>query len=433
MLLSQVPGYYKTRRQALQKAHPNSAFLLPAAPEVLRNPDCPFPFRQETNLYYLTGFEEPESFLVLTPSKSVLFVRKRDIDKEMWEGERYGTDRAVSVFGVDEAYLIEELETRLPPLLKGLESVYYRLGQNAEMDRTVLAVLDHVRRSFGRSGMPLASVLDPLAAIAEMRLFKSPEEVELLRKACQISAQGHRTAMAEVRPGMNEYEIEALIDYSFRKAGCKRLGYESIVAGGKNATCLHYRGNNEILNDGDLLLVDAGGEYGYYSADITRTFPVGKGFTDAQAELYDLVLRSQLAALELCKPGQTLAAIHQRASEVLIEGMLSMGLLKGSVAEIWKSGAHKRFYPHGTGHWLGMEVHDVGLYQKNGEPRPLEPGMVFTVEPGFYVQPGDSEAPGKYRNIGIRIEDDILITLQGHENLTRDVPKTRAEIEALKK
>jgi Xaa-Pro aminopeptidase len=269
-----------------------------------------------------------------------------------------------------------------------------------------------------------------------MRLFKSPEEVEIMRRAAKISAAAHKTVMQHVRPGMNEAEIEALIDYEFRRNGCRRTGYGSIVAGGRNATCLHYVSNNEPLRDGDLLLIDAGGEVDYYTADITRTFPVGRQFSPAQAKVYDLVIQSQLECLAMTKPGVTLPQIHQRACEVLTEGMLSLGLLQGKRDELIKAGAHKRFYPHNTSHYLGMDVHDVGLYRVNAqseEPRKLEAGMVFTIEPGFYVQPGDRDAPSEYANIGIRIEDNVLITSSGCENLTSDAPKLRTEIEALRR
>lgn len=432
MLLSHVPGYFKARRDTLAKKCPGAVFLLPSSEEFVRNPDVTFPFRQESNFFYLTGFEEPESFLVLSQGKTILFVRKRDPEKEMWEGERYGTEGAVRIFGADEAYLIEELDTKLPELMRGAEQVYYRMGHHEGMDRRIFMALDKHRRSLGRTGKGMAPVGDPNDVLGEMRLFKSHDEIEILRKACQITSLAHKTAMKETRSGMNEAEVEALIDYTLRRNGCQRVGYGSIVAGGKNAACLHYRANNERLNDGDLLLIDAGGEHNYYTSDITRTFPVGRRFTEGQAKAYDLVLRSQKEAIAMAKPGVTLPAIHKHVCDVLIDGMLSLGLLKGKAEEIFKSGQFRRFYPHNTSHWLGMDVHDVGLYLKNGEPRKFEPGMVFTIEPGFYVQPDDKEAPPEFRHIGIRIEDDILITATGHENLTKDAPKEREEIEALR-
>jgi Xaa-Pro aminopeptidase len=437
MLLQQLPPYFKARRDALRKAYPNAIFLLPSNDEVLRNPDVHYAFRQESSFFYLTGFEEPESFLLLTPQKMVLFVQRRDAEKEMWEGERYGTEGAKRVFGADEAYESGEFEKKLPELLSEaggaqIQQIYYRVGMRESMDRRVLGAMEQFRRSLGRVGKSLPSLTDPNEVIGEMRLFKSPDEVAQMRKACKASAFAHKEAMSATKPGMNEFEIEALVDYQCRKQGLQRMGYGSIVAGGKNAACLHYRFNNEELRDNELLLIDAGGEYNYYTADITRTFPIGRKFTKAQATIYDLVLKSQKECIAMAKPGATLAGIHRRATEVLTEGLLTLGLLKGNRDEIIKNNVQKRFYPHGTGHWLGMDVHDVGLYTQKGEPRKLEPGMVFTIEPGLYFQPGDLEAPAEYRNIGIRIEDDILVTPTGCEVMTADAPKEREEIEALK-
>ena len=439
MLLSNVPTYYKTRRETLIQNHPGSAFLLPGFPEIIRNHDVHYPYRQESHFYYLTGFEEPGSFLVLLPEvsspgscRSILFVMPRDPEKEMWEGERYGLEGALRVFGVDEAYPIDELEQKLPGLLRGIDRLFYRLGHSERMDQKILHLLEGHRKSQGRSGRGLLPIEDPSNPIGEMRLFKSKEELTLLREACRISSLAHRTAIQKTRPGMNEREVEALIDYIFRKEGCQRVGYGSIVAGGKNAACLHYRSNNEVLRDHELLLVDAGGEYGYYTADITRTFPIGKHFTSAQRKAYELVLRIQKEAIAMTQPGVTLPEIHRHICTGLIDGLLSLGLMKGDPKELLKSGAYRRFYPHSTSHWLGIDVHDAGLYLQDGEPRPLAEGMVFTIEPGFYVQPSDREIPEEYQNIGIRIEDDILVTSGGHENLTLAAPKEIEEIESLK-
>ncbi len=426
MLLSNIPGYFKARRDSLMAANPGAVFLFPSCEELVRNPDVTFPFRQESNFFYLTGFEEPESFLVLSQGKTILFVRHRDPEKEMWEGARYGVEGARRVFGADEAFTSDQLEKKLPELLKGADRIFYRMGMSESGDRRVLG-------SIARPGKRLPPIADPGDQLGEMRLFKKPEEIADLRRACRITALAHKTAMQEAKPGMNEFEIEALVDYVLRKNGCQRVGYGSIIAGGVNAACLHYRSNNETLRDGELLLIDAGGEYNYYTSDITRTFPVGRQFTAGQAKIYDLVLKAQKGAIALAKPGATLPQLHRHVAETLIAGMLSLGLATGSVEEILKAGGLRRFYPHSTSHWLGMDVHDVGLYQKNGEPRPLEPGMCFTIEPGFYVQPGDREAPEEFRDIGIRIEDDILVTAGGHENLTIDAPKEREEIEALKR
>lgn len=439
MLMTQLPGYFRNRRNALMQSNPGATFIFPSNPDSIRNSDVHYPFRQDSNFFYLTGLDEPDSYLILTPSlskpgayKMILFVLPKDPEKEMWEGERYGIEGAQKIFGADEAFPIHELDKKLPEILQGCEKVFYRLGFHPESDRRVTTALESVRRSQGRTGKGLLPLEDPQGPLGEMRLFKSPEEAEIIRKACKVSALAHRTVMKEVRPGMNEFEVEALIDFVFRKEGCQRLGYPSIVAGGKNAACLHYRANNEVLQEGHLLLIDAGGEYQHYTADITRTFPVGKRFTEAQAQAYDLVFKAQKEAIALARPGVTLPQIHQKVCEVFVEGLLSMGLLKGKPEELLKNRDYRRFYPHSTSHWLGMDVHDVGLYLQGGEPRPLEAGMVFTIEPGFYVQPLDQETPARFRNLGIRIEDDLLITPKGCEVLTSDVPKERSEIESLR-
>lgn len=411
----------------------DAAFLFPAAVEYIRNNDVHHPFRQDSSFYYFSGFDEPEATLLILPKKTVLFVRKRDKEKEMWEGERYGIEGALQVFGADEAYLVEEFEKKCPELLKDIQTLYFKMNVEEKEDRKVLGILETLKKSFGRSGRGLLAIKDPSDLVGELRCRKSEEEIEFMRKACEITALSHKMAMIETKPGMNEFEIEALIDYGFRKNGCQRLGYGSIVAGGKNATCLHYRSNNEVLNDGDLLLIDAGGEYNYYTSDITRTFPVGKKFTEAQKEIYNIVLKAQLACIAMVKPGVTIPEIHNKAIDLLTDGMLQLGLLKGNKSEIIKNLEYKRFFPHGTSHWLGMDVHDAGLYLIEGSARKLEPGMMFTIEPGFYVQPTDTDVPEKYRNIGIRIEDDILVTASGCEVMTAGVPKTIEEIEALRK
>jgi Xaa-Pro aminopeptidase len=440
MLLSKIPSCYKERRERLYKSHPDAVFIFPAHPDMIRNSDVHHAYRQDSNFYYLSGFDEPSSFLVLTPPskmhptgpRMILFVAPRDPEKEMWEGERYGGEGAQAVFGADEAYNVNEFEKKLPEILLGSERVFYRMGLNPDMDRRLTAVLESHRMSQGRSGKAMMPIQDPTLPVGEMRLFKDQAEIELMRKGCQITALAHQEAMKQIRPKMNECELEALVDYLFRKEGCARLGYGSIVAGGKNAACLHYRFNNDTLRDGELVLIDAGGEYGYYSADITRTFPVGRSFSLGQAKAYDLVLKAQKSGIAMAKPGAKLPEIHKHICEVMIDGLLSLGLLKGKVSEILGSGEYKRFYPHNTSHWLGLDVHDVGLYYKDGSPRALEAGMVFTIEPGFYVQPGDTQVPAEYRNIGIRIEDDILVTATGCENLTLLAPKEREEIESLR-
>ncbi|MCC7442806.1 MAG: aminopeptidase P N-terminal domain-containing protein [Bdellovibrionales bacterium] len=421
------------------KANSAAAFILPANPEYVRNNDVHYPFRQDTNLYYLTGFDEPESCLVLAPTglespayQVVLFVRERVREREIWEGERYGVDRSAKIFGADLCFPIHELGKQLPGLLKHAESVHYSLGRDAETDRVVLRALEEQRSSQGRSGRGLLPLLDSRPVVGELRLRKGPEEADLLRRAGKVSALAHKTLMEQVRPGWNEFEVEALVNFTMRKNGSERLGYDSIIAGGRNATCLHYRANNEPLRDGDLLLVDAGGECDYYTADITRTFPVGRTFTSEQAQIYDIVLKAQKECVAMTRPGLTIEQLYDHAARVMMEGVEALGLLKVPAAKFISEAGHKALFPHGIGHWLGMDVHDSGIYKLGGAARKLEAGMCFTIEPGLYFQPDDAQWPEKYRGIGIRIEDDILVTPEGCEVLTAGAPKERAEIEALR-
>ena len=435
-VVGDAPDPFVARDLIIEK-EPGAVFVFPASTQVLRNPDILHPFRQESNFYYLSGFDEPESFLVMAPSSSgayrtILFVLPRDPMREIWEGERYGTEGAVRVFGFDEAFTVSELEKKLVELVTDCEKIYYRVGENEATDRRVLAALEGARRAQGRSGKSILPIVDPKEIVGEMRLFKQPEEVACLRKASQISAMAHQTVMKELRPGMNESEIAALFDFVCRKNGCARQAYDSIVAGGKNATCLHYVSNNDVLREGDLLLIDAGGEYDYYAGDITRSYPVGKSFTKAQGAIYDLVLKAQKEAIALARPGSRFTDLHDRATLVMVEGLLALGLLKGDPQEIIQKNEHKRFYPHNTSHWIGMDVHDVGLYKTGTESRVLEPGMCLTVEPGLYFQPNDTGVPEPYRNIGIRIEEDVLITEKGCEVLTQDAPKERVELEKIR-
>lgn len=436
MLISKIEPHFKARRDRVL-SHLNkegAALLLMAPPEYLRNGDVHHDYRQDSHFFYLTGFEEPGSALLLLPDgRTVMFVRTKDPEREMWEGERYGVEGAVQIFGADAAYPSIELFQRLADFLKGCDQLYYRLGQHEFQDRQVLATLESMIRVPSRIGRGIVPVIDPSAFLGQSRHIKDAQEITALKKSCLLSAQAHNETLKFVRPKMNEFEVAALINYEFAKRGSQRLGYGSIVAGGKNAACLHYRSNNETLRDGDLLLIDAGAELDYYTADITRTFPVGREFTAHQAKLYDLVLSAELEAIAMVKPGVTLPAIHAKACEVLAQGMLSMGLLSGSLSEVIKNLAYNKFYPHKTSHWLGMDVHDVGPAQKRGdkgqyEPIPLEAGMVFTIEPGFYIQPWHTGLPKGFEPIGIRIEDDILVTSNGCEVLTQAAIKDREKI-----
>lgn len=425
-----APAYFKDRREKLLAAHPDACFLFPANSEALRNPDVHHPYRQSSHFYYLTGFEEPDSFLVLG-KESVLFLREREAEKELWDGERYGVERASSVFGFAETASIQNLEARLPHLLRPAGRIFYRLGLDEAMDHRVLSAIERLTRTSNRKTFP--PIFDPGTLLGEMRLIKSSEEIAALRKAGEISANAHVRAMETVKPGMGEHEIAALLDYEMIRGGCARTSYLPIVAGGSNATCLHYRANNCGLKDGELLLIDAGGEYEYLAADITRTFPIGKKYTSEQAAIYDLVLFAQKSCIELARPGIGFHEIHARAVEVIADGLVSLGFLSGKTSDLLREGKHKKFFPHGTSHWLGMDVHDVGTYYDvDGASRKLEVGNVLTVEPGIYFQPNDTSVPKEYRGIGIRIEDDIVITAEGCEVLTSQVPKERADIEKLR-
>ncbi len=436
---------YAARRQhflsQISKDGANSVAIVPAHPELIRNNDVHFKFRQDSSFKYLTGFEEPDAVAVLRnvggKKEFILFVRPKDLEKEIWTGYRCGVEGAVAKFGADRAYPIAEFDTQMAKMLQGTDRVYYSFFKTLHMngveylDQKILRLLDGYRSSLGRTGRGLVPIYDVNEVLGEMRLYKAPEEIERLRKACEISALAHCEAMARCRPGLYEYQVEALLEYVFRNAGSDRHGYPSIVAGGANATILHYIENSARLKDGDLFLIDAGAEVEYYTGDITRTFAVNGKMTAVQREIYDIVLTVQKECIKMARPGATMAGIHNFAVEALTDAMVSLKFLTGDRKKIVDTLAFKRYYPHGTGHFLGMDVHDTGLYQLNGEPRKLEPGMAFTIEPGFYVLHDDSQVPAKYRGIGIRIEDDIVITPEGCDVLTSGVPKEVDEMAAL--
>lgn len=412
---------------------PSSVALIGSPPELLRNGDASYSYRQCSDLYYLSGFSEPGATLVLrTDSEKpyTLFVRPKDPDRELWDGRRAGVAGAVAEFGADQAFPSTKLKQELKTLLANVENLYYELGSNPEYDALVIELLGELRQAERRGLRPPLRIVDPRFSLHELRLRKSDEELEVLRKASELTAEAHLESMRAASPGTRENEIEALIDYSFRRRGGMGPGYTSIVGGGANATILHYIENNQELVDGDLLLIDAGCEYGFYTADITRTFPVNGTFTEAQKRCYEIVLDAQEQAIAMTKPGVTIDEIHERTVEILTAGMIELGLLEGAVSERIEDESYKRFYMHRTSHWLGMDVHDVGSYSVDGHARPLEPGMVITIEPGLYIASDAKGVPEEYRGIGIRIEDDIAVTADGHENLSTGVPKTVAEVEA---
>jgi Xaa-Pro aminopeptidase len=400
-----------------------------------RNRDVNYPFRQDSDFYYLTGFNEPDALAVFVPGRAqgeyILFCREFDAKKALWEGAHSGLEGATTHYDADDAFPIDDLDDILPGLLENKTKVFYPMGCNLELDHNLLEWINHIRNQ-SRSGIIAPGELVSLALILhEMRLFKSAEELKLMRRAAEVSAHAHIRAMKNCKAGLYEYQIEAELIHHFIDNGLRAVAYPSIVAGGKNACTLHYTENNSKLKNGDLLLIDAGAECDHYAADITRTFPISGRFNEAQKQLYQLVLNAQTAALEQIKPGLPWNLAHDASVEVLTQGLLDLGLLKGKLKKLIKDEKYKQFYMHRIGHWLGMDVHDVGDYKIKQEWRLLEAGMVLTVEPGLYIPVDCKSVDEKWRGIGIRIEDDVLVTPTGHEILTSGVPKSIADIEAL--
>ncbi len=426
---------YLRRRQALlAKMKPGSAALIFAAPEAARSNDSEYPYRQSSDFWYFTGFNEPEAVLVLiksddTHNHSVLFNRVRDLSAETWFGRRLGQDAAPAKLGVERALAFSEINEQLYQLLNGLDEVYYAQGEYAWADEIVFNALDKLRKGSRQNLIAPASITDWRPLVHEMRLFKSAEELEIMRRAGEISALAHTRAMEKCRPGMFEYQLEGEILHEFSRHGARFPSYNTIVGGGENGCILHYTENECELRDGELVLIDAGCEYQGYAGDITRTFPVNGKFTPAQRAIYDIVLNSLETALKLFRPGTSIQAVTQDVVRIMVTGLVELQILKGEVDELIEHNAHRAFFMHGLSHWLGLDVHDVGGYGVD-RSRPLEPGMVLTVEPGLYIAP-DADVPAEYRGIGIRIEDDIAITESGNENLTASVVKRADDIEAL--
>ena len=426
---------YLRRRQALlANMQPGSAALIFAAPETTRSNDSEYPYRQSSDFWYFTGFNEPEAVLVLiksddTHNHSVLFNRVRDLTAEIWFGRRLGQDAAPEKLGVERALAFSEINEQLYQLLNGLDVVYHSQGEYAYADELVFAALDKLRKGSRQNLSAPASITDWRPIVHEMRLFKSPEELDVMRRAGEISALAHTRAMEKCRPGMFEYQLEGEILHEFNRHGARFPSYNTIVGGGENGCILHYTENESELRDGDLVLIDAGCEYRGYAGDITRTFPVNGKFTPAQRAVYDIVLESLETTLTLFRPGTSIQEVTGSVIRIMVNGLVKLGILKGDVEELIADNAHRAFFMHGLSHWLGLDVHDVGVYGTD-RSRTLEPGMVLTVEPGLYIAP-DADVPAEYRGIGIRIEDDIVITENGNENLTASVVKKADEIEAL--
>jgi Xaa-Pro aminopeptidase len=430
-------------KEFMRRMDKDSVAIIPAAREAVRSHDTNYRYRQNSDFFYLTGFEEPDAVAVIAPSRNktfTLFVRPRDLEQEIWNGYRAGVEGAVKDYGADEAFSIEEFDDKLSEILDGATALYYSFGHSVpEVDQKIIGEMTRMRESNRKPFEPPSTIIDPTTILHEMRVLKSAEEIEIMQRAADIAAEAHVEAMKAVRPGMMEYEVEALIEAVFRKHGSIGPAYTSIVGAGGNATILHYIDNKDELRDGDLLLVDAGCEYKGYASDITRTFPINGKFTEAQRDIYDLVLETQKSCIDMVRPGVRLEDLKTHSIEMLTEGMVRLGLLKGDPKKLIEEKKYMQFYMHNLGHFLGIDVHDAGRYYFKGESRPAEIGMVMTIEPGLYISPDTSripdefnkDIPAKYLGIGVRIEDDVLVTENGAHVLTNKVPKEREEIEAL--
>ncbi len=429
--------YARRRRDLMSHMAPDSIAIVPSAREKIRNRDTTFPFRQDSDFYYLTGFAEPDAVLVLLPGRAhgevVLFCRERDPEMELWNGYRAGPEGACAQFGADDAFPIGDIDDILPGLLEGRERVYYSMGRNPEFDRRVMSWVNTIRAKVRAGAHPPGEFLDLDHQLHDLRLYKSAAELRLMREAGEISARAHVRAMQICKPGLYEYQLEAELLHEFGRSGSRYPAYSSIVGAGDNGCILHYHENDAQIKDGDLVLIDAGCELDHYASDITRTFPANGKFSKEQQALYEIVLESQYAAIKTIKPGSHWNTAHDTTVQVITQGLRDLGLLDGEVKELIETEAYKAFYMHRAGHWLGMDVHDVGDYKVGGEWRVLEEGMVMTVEPGIYVSPHNSNVARKWRGIGIRIEDDVVVTRKSCDVLTDGVPKTVADIEKLMK
>lgn len=425
---------FEARRTQLLEAIGDGVAVFPAAPLAVRNHDVEHPYRQDSDFHYLTGLDEPQSVLVLSNQhpehRVVLFVRPRKREREIWDGPRAGVEGAVADFGADVAFPIDELAKRLPDYLGNVERLHYRVAQDDQADARLFDCLNVLRRGGRRGVMAPVAIIDSSVHLHEMRIRKSGGELSTMRQAAEITKEAHVRAMQVARPGMHEYEIDAELLHIFRKHGSQRPAYESIVGSGPNATILHYRAGDRVLEDGELLLIDAGCEFDYYASDVTRTFPVSGNFSAEQRAVYEVVLRAQKAAIDAVKPGVTLDALHDGAVRSITEGLVDIGLLTGDVDSLIEEKKYEPFYMHRTSHWLGMDVHDVGRYYVDGVNRPLEPGFVLTVEPGIYIATDAEGVDERWRGIGVRVEDDVAVTTHGHEVLTDGIPKEIADVEA---
>ena len=425
---------FEARRRLVLDAISPGAMLIFSAPVTVRNNDVEHEYRQDSDFYYLTGFDEPESALLLKSgpnSKRIVFLRERDPERETWDGPRLGVERAVQALGVDEAFPISELSAKLVEVLAGCERLYFSIGQSSAADELVISTLRRLRQTIRRGGVWPTTITEPGTIIHEMRLRKDAGEIAALERAIAVTEQAHRAVFATTRAGQWEYELEAVLRSEFRRSGAERVAYSPIVASGVNATILHHRSNNRQSKPGELILVDAGCEYGYQSADITRTFPANGKYTPLQRAAYEIVLSAQEKAILAVKPKATMDEVHDVAVRELVAGLIELGIIKDDLEASLTSGSYKKYYMHRTSHWLGMDVHDVGAYHVSGKPRAFAPNMVLTVEPGLYFPPSDEAVPEELRGTGIRIEDDILVTASGFSNLSKDIPKYPDAIESI--
>lgn len=427
--------FARRRKNLMAQMEPNSIAIVPSANEVIRNRDCEYHFRQDSDFYYLTGFAEPDAVLLLMPGRehgeTLVFCRERDQTMELWNGYRAGPEGVCAEYDADDAFPISDIDDILPGLLEGRERVYYSMGRNHDFDRKVMGWVNIIRSKVRAGAHPPGEFLDLDHLLHDLRLYKSAAEIRIMRKAGALSAEAHKRAMQLCQPGLMEYQLEAEILHEFARNGARFAAYSTIVGAGKNGCVLHYIDNNGKIKDGDLILIDAGCELEHYAADITRTFPANGKFSKEQKALYEIVLEAQEQAIATIKPGNHWNQSHDITVQVITAGLVKLGLLKGNVEQLIEEGAYKDFYMHRAGHWLGMDVHDVGDYKVGDEWRVLEEGMAMTVEPGIYVAPDNTKVAKKWRGIGIRIEDDIVVTKQGCENLTAAVPKSVEAIEAL--
>ena len=433
-MLDKQFNFSERRSELSKKVLDDSAIIVASSPVKSRISDTDYLYRQDSNFYYLSGYEEPESILLIRPyakkDNFIIFCRDRDPLKEQWDGFRSGQTGAVQDFGADKSLSISSVDSLMPELLEGAKNIYYSMSSPCGLDQRINTWVDQIRLNTRAGAEPPQNLLSLDSVIHEMRLLKSDEEIEVMKQAAEITTEAHIRAMKAVKPGMFEYQLEAEYLYAFNKNGARAPAYNSIVGGGNNACILHYVENNSELKDGDVVLVDAGCEYKYYASDVTRTFPVNGSFTEEQKQIYSVVLEAHKQSMDQLQPGNKWNLAHEKSVEVIVEGLIDLGIINSSKQEAIDTGEYSKYYMHRIGHWLGMDVHDVGSYKRDGDWRDLEPGMVMTIEPGIYILDSLEGVEDKWKGIGVRIEDDVLVTKKGFEVLTPDIPRSIEEVES---